>query len=72
MITGEQLQFKDALLITYSNGSVTGKVCLKKDHENFQEIKTAMIEKLNADDMVYKCEDILYYSEANLQEYINN
>jgi hypothetical protein len=67
----EQLQMKEALIITYSNDKVKGKMSLKKNYENFEEKKYLLITKLTQDGFTnVETQDVLYINDDQLQEYL--
>jgi hypothetical protein len=67
----EQLQMKEALIITYSNDKVKGKMSLKKNYEDFEEKKYLLITKLTQDGFTnVETQDVLYINDDQLQEYL--
>lgn len=71
MLKCEKIQMKEALIITYSNDTVRGKMSLKKDYEDFEEKKNLIISKLIQDGFTnIECQDVLYITDDQLQEYL--
>lgn len=67
----EQLRFKEALVIRYTNGKSNGSICLKTDYPDFEEKKNLFISKLIQDDFTnIETESVLYITDDELQEYI--
>lgn len=67
----EQQQIKEALIITYSNDTVRGKMSLKKDYEDFEEKKNLILSKLIQDGFTnIETQDVLYITDDQLQEYL--
>ena len=71
MLKCEQVQLKEALLISYEGEGRVGKIALKKCYDSFEEKKHLVMTKLIQDGCeIIECKDILYYSDENLQEYL--
>ena len=71
MLKFEQMQLTEATIISYKTENSTGKMVLKKDHEDFEKTKVrTMFQLVQNNCEILNCEDILYSSEENLQEYL--
>lgn len=71
MLKVEKIQMKEALIITYSNDTVRGKMSLKKDYEDFEEKKYLLITKLTQDGFTnIETQDVLYITDDQLLEYL--
>lgn len=71
MLKYEQIKMKEALIITYSNNTVRGKMSLKKDYEDFEEKKNLIISKLIQDGFTnVETQAVLYITDDQLQEYL--
>lgn len=71
MLKYEQIQMKEALIISYKTNSGTGKMALKKDHENFEETKLRTITHLTFDGCeILECKDVLYITDDDLNEWL--
>ena len=67
----EQLRFKEALVIRYTNGKANGSICLKADYSDFEEKKNLFISKLIQDGFTnIETQSVLYITDDELQEYI--
>lgn len=71
MLKVEKIQMKEALIISYNNATVSGKMSLKKDYEDFEEKKNLVISKLIQDGFTnIETKDVLYITDDQLQEYL--
>ena len=71
MLKCEKIQLKEALIISYSNDTVRGKMSLKKDYEDFEEKKNLIISKLIQDGFTnVETQAVLYITDDQLQEYL--
>lgn len=65
----EQLRFKEALVIRYTNGKANGSMCLKADYPGFEEIRDETISALTKQNFEVKCEPVLYFDDSELEQY---
>lgn len=65
----EQLRFKEALVIRYTNKEATGSMCLKRDYLGFEEIRDETISALTKQNFEVRCEPILYFDDLELEQY---
>lgn len=65
----EQLRFKEALVIRYTNGKANGSMCLKADYSGFEEIRDEIISTLTRQNFEIKCELVLYFDDSELEQY---
>ena len=71
MLKVEKIQMKEALIISYSNATVSSKMSLKKDYEDFEEKKNLIISKLIQDGFTnVETQAVLYITDDQLQEYL--
>lgn len=71
MLKVEKIQMKEALIISYSNATVSGKMSLKKDYEDFEEKKNLIISRLIQDGFTnVETQSVLYITDDQLQEYL--
>ena len=71
MLKVEKSQMKEALIISYSNATASGKMSLKKDYEDFEEKKNLIISKLIQDGFTnVEAQAVLYITDDQLQEYL--
>jgi hypothetical protein len=71
MLKVEKIQMKEALIISYSNTTVRGKMSLKKDYEDFEEKKNLILSKLIQDGFTnVETQSVLYITDDQLQEYL--
>lgn len=65
----EQLRFKEALIIRYTNGKANGSMCLKADYPGFKEIRDETISALTKQNFEVKYESVLYFDDSELEQY---
>ena len=70
MLKYEKIQLKEALIISYTKDNNKGKMVLKKEYSNFLYLKQEALATLNWQGFTIDCQDILYYSDEDLQEYL--
>ena len=62
----EQLQMKEALVITYSNETGAGRIGLKMDNPEFESAKEKVLTKLAEQKFNIKTDYVLYVNDDEL------
>lgn len=62
----EQLQMKEALVITYANETGSGKISLKMDNPDFELAKEKVLTKLTEQNFSIKTDYVLYVNDSEL------